>query len=107
MNKIALIIAGLTVSSLSTAAFADADDAAKLAKKSGCMNCHAVAATVVGPSLKDIAAKYKGKADAPAALVAKIQNGGSGAWGTMPMPAQKGKLSEADTKTLVDWVLAQ
>lgn len=103
MNKIALIIAGLTISSLSTAALADA----ALAKKSGCMNCHAVAATVVGPSLKDIAAKYKGKADAPAALAAKIQNGGSGAWGTMPMPAQKGKLSEADTKTLVDWVLAQ
>ncbi len=105
MNKIALIIAGLTVSSFSTAALAD--DAAALAKKSGCMNCHAAAATVVGPSWKDIAAKYKGKADAPAALIAKVQNGGSGAWGTMPMPAQKGKLSEADTKTLVDWVLAQ
>ena len=105
MNKIALIIAGLTISSLSTAALAD--DAAALSKKSGCMNCHAVAATVVGPSFNDIAAKYKGKADASAALVAKVQSGGSGAWGTMPMPAQKGKLSEADTKTLVDWVLAQ
>lgn len=105
MNKIALIIAGLTVSSLSTAALAD--DAAALAKKSGCFNCHSVAAAVVGPAFKDVAAKYKGNADAPAKLVAKLQNGGSGTWGTMPMPAQKGKLSEADTKTLVDWVLTQ
>src|SRR3989338_7869889 len=103
MNKIALIIAGLAVSTFSTAALADA----ALAKKSGCMNCHAIGATVVGPAFKDIAAKYKGKADAPAALVAKLQNGGSGVWGTMPMPPQKRKLSEADSKILVDWVLAQ
>lgn len=105
MNKIALAIAGLTISGFSTAALAD--DAAALAKKSGCMNCHAVAATVVGPSFKDIAAKYKGKADASATMTAKILNGGSGAWGTMPMPSQKGKLSEADAKTLADWSLAQ
>jgi cytochrome c len=103
MNQIALIIAGLAVSSFSTAALADA----ALAKKAGCMNCHALAATVVGPAFKDIAAKYKGKADAPAAMTAKILNGGSGAWGTMPMPAQKGKLSEADAKTLANWSLAQ
>ena len=105
MNKIALIIAGLTVSSFSTAALAN--DAAELAKKSGCMNCHAVAAKVVGPSLKDIAAKYKGDKDASAKLVTKSQNGGSGVWGTMPMPAVKGKVSVADTKTIVDWMLAQ
>lgn len=105
MNKIALIIAGLAISSFSAAALAD--DAAALAKKSGCMNCHAIGATVVGPSFKDVAAKYKGDGEASAKLVTKLQNGGSGVWGTMPMPAQKGKLSEADTKTLVDWVLGQ
>lgn len=103
MNKIALIIAGLIVSSLSTAALAD--DGAALAKKFGCMNCHAIDKKVVGPSFKDVAAKYKGDAGAPAALVAKVESGGSGNWGKMPMPAHKGKVSEDDTKTIVDWVL--
>ena len=37
-----------------------------LAKSSGCMNCHDVAAKKIGPAFKDIAAKYKGKADAEA-----------------------------------------
>jgi len=105
MNKIALIIAGFTISSFSTAALAE--DGAALAKKFGCMSCHAVDKKVIGPSLKDIAAKYKGDASASDKMTAKILNGGSGAWGTMPMPAQKGKVSDADAKALADWTLAQ
>ena len=31
-----------------------------LAKSSGCLNCHAVDTKKVGPSFKDVAAKYKG-----------------------------------------------
>jgi cytochrome c len=40
-----------------------------LMKKSGCMKCHSVSAKKEGPSFKETAAKYKGKADAQAALV--------------------------------------
>ena len=43
-----------------------------LAKSSGCLNCHDVNAKKMGPAFKEIAAKYKGKADAAATLEAKL-----------------------------------
>jgi cytochrome c len=42
----------------------DVSAAEGLAKKSGCLNCHSVTQKKVGPAYKDVAAKYKGKADA-------------------------------------------
>ncbi|HYA96287.1 MAG TPA: c-type cytochrome [Terriglobales bacterium] len=84
-----------------------ADDAAALAKKSGCMTCHAVDKKVVGPAYKDVAKKYKGNPNAVAILVKKVSDGGSGVWGPIPMPPNKPKVSEADIKTLVNWVLSQ
>ncbi|HEY3180820.1 MAG TPA: c-type cytochrome [Casimicrobiaceae bacterium] len=68
-----------------------------LAKSNGCLNCHAADTKKVGPSFKEVAAKYKGKADAEATLVAKLKEGKG-------HPATKG--SEADTKSLVKWVLS-
>jgi cytochrome c len=47
----------------------DASAAEALLKKSGCMKCHSVSAKKEGPAFKETAAKYKGKADAEAALV--------------------------------------
>lgn len=105
MRNVILIVSGLIAGCFSTAALAK--DAAALAEKAGCMTCHAVGKRLVGPSFKEVAAKYKGKAEAPATLAAKIQNGGFGVWGTMPMPPQKSKISEADTHKLVNWVLAR
>ena len=103
--KAMLIIAGVAGLCLSTPAFCD--DGAALAKKSGCLNCHAVDKKIVGPSYKEVAKKYKGNADAPAMLAKKVSAGGSGVWGAVPMPPNKGKISEADIKTLVGWVLSQ
>lgn len=87
------------------AAHANVDGAAAkaLATKSACMACHAVDRKMVGPSYKDIAAKYKGMDVAK--LAASIKAGGAGKWGPVPMPAQAA-LSEADAKTLAAWVLA-
>ncbi|MCX7627773.1 MAG: c-type cytochrome [Methylophilaceae bacterium] len=78
-----------------------------LAQKSGCMMCHAIDKKVIGPSYKDVAAKYKGQADAEAKLITKVAKGGSGVWGSVPMPPNSPKVSDADIKTLVKWVLAQ
>ncbi|NDU92713.1 MAG: c-type cytochrome [Ferrovum sp.] len=101
--KIALIVAGL----LTAGTTVMADDAGlALAKKSGCLACHAVDKKVLGPSYKDVAAKYKGQADAETKLVAKVKNGGGGVWGPMPMPANT-KVSDADLHTLVQWVLSR
>ena len=80
-----------------------ADEA--LAKAKNCMSCHAVDKKLVGPSYKDVAAKYKGDAKAPAMLATKVKAGGKGAWGQIPMPPNN--VTEDEAKKLVAWVLAQ
>ena len=77
-----------------------------LAQAKGCMACHQVAFRVVGPAYKDVAAKYKGQADAAAQLAAKVKGGGAGTWGPIPMPPQP-TLTDDEVNALVAWVLAQ
>ena len=57
------------------AADVDADAAQALAKKSNCFKCHAVDKKKDGPSFKETAAKYKGKADAEDKLVKHVTTG--------------------------------
>lgn len=98
-----LIIAGITACCFSTAVLADG---LENAKRAGCMNCHAVDKKLVGPAYKDVAAKYKGDAGAEARLIKKVMEGGSGVWGKMPMPANRGKISDEELKTTVGWILS-
>jgi cytochrome c len=77
---------------------------AALFKKENCSACHAPAAKLVGPSIEQVAAKYKGQADAVQKLMAKVKKGGAGAWGAIPMPAQD-QLTDADNRALVEWML--
>ncbi len=72
-------------------------------KKNNCAACHAPAAKGVGPSISMVADKYKGQ-DVTAKLVAKVKNGGAGAWGAIPMPPHP-QLSDADATSLVKWML--
>lgn len=78
----------------------------QLATAKNCMACHSVAAKIVGPAYKDVAAKYAGQKDAPAKLAAKVMAGGGGVWGSMPMPANP-QVSPEEAKKLVAWVLSQ
>ncbi|MEP7302775.1 MAG: c-type cytochrome [Caldimonas sp.] len=78
----------------------------ELAQKKNCLACHAVAQKVLGPSYKDVAAKYAGQADAVAKLSQKVIKGGAGVWGAVPMPANP-QVSEAEAKQLVQWILTQ
>jgi cytochrome c len=78
----------------------------ELAQKKNCMACHQVDKKVVGPSYKDVAAKYAGQKDAADKLAQKIVKGGSGVWGAVPMPANP-QVSEAEAKQLAAWVLSQ
>jgi len=79
------------------AANAAPQNPAFLAARSGCTSCHAVSTKVIGPPFKESAAKYKGKADAEAKLVAKLSAGKE-----HPEVKAKGE----DLKTLIQWVLA-
>jgi len=84
----------------------DAKAAEALAQKSGCLACHSIDKKVLGPSYKDVAAKYKGDKTAEAKLIAKVKAGGSGVWGPIPMPANSPQVKDADIKTIVEWVLS-
>ena len=77
-----------------------------LATSKNCMSCHALDRKLVGPSYKDVAAKYKGDKAAPDKLAAKVMKGGSGSWGAVPMPSNP-QVNEAEAKKLVAWVLSQ
>ena len=77
-----------------------------LAQKSGCLACHAIDKKVLGPAMKDVAAKYKGDKTAEAKLIAKVKTGGSGVWGPMPMPANSPQVKDDDIKSIVQWILA-
>ena len=90
----------VTACMLSAPAFAQQE----LAQKKNCMACHAVASKLIGPSFKEVAAKYAGQADAVPKLTEKVIKGGAGVWGAVPMPANP-QVSEAEAKQLVQWIL--
>ncbi|MEO8836520.1 MAG: c-type cytochrome [Caldimonas sp.] len=99
---ITMTLAGLASSSALAATPQD------ILTKGGCLACHAVDKKIVGPSYKQVAVKYKGDAGAEAKLVAKVRKGGSGVWGPVPMPPHTpAQISDADLKTVVDWILKQ
>jgi cytochrome c len=78
-----------------------------IVKKARCVACHTVDAKRVGPAYKDVAAKYRGDAGAPAKLFEKVRHGGSGNWGEVPMiPHPADKISDDDLKAAVNWILA-
>jgi cytochrome c len=98
--------AGLMAASAAHAAV-DADAAQALLKKSDCLKCHAVDKKKDGPSFKETAKKYKGKADAEDKLVKHVT--------TKPMVEIDGKKEEhkalkstdpAEVKNVVQWILS-
>jgi cytochrome c len=102
MKRILLVIASMAAGfAVSTPALADL----QLATAKNCMACHAVDKKLVGPSYKDVAAKYAGQKDAADKLAAKIIKGGSGVWGPVPMPANA-QVNPEEAKKLAAWVLA-
>jgi cytochrome c len=96
---VSTIVAAATV--VSAPAFANAD----MAKAKGCLACHAADKKLVGPSYQDVAKKYAGQKDAVAKLAEKVQKGGVGVWGQVPMPENKA-VSADEAKKLVEWILA-
>lgn len=104
MKKILIAIAAVAGIMAGGAAHADAAKAKQLAQKYNCLACHAEDKKLVGPAYKDVAKKYKGDSGAVAKLSTKIKSGGSGVWGTIPMPPNN--VPDADIKALVDWILS-
>ncbi len=98
----AVYVAMMAAAGIVMAGQAQADEA--LAKAKNCMSCHALDKKLVGPAYKDVAAKYKGDAKAPAMLATKIKTGGKGAWGEIPMPPNN--VTPEEASKLAAWVLS-
>jgi cytochrome c len=94
----------ITTAALFIAGTANASE--DLFKKSGCISCHAVDKKLVGPALKEVAAKYKTQKGADTMLAGKIKKGGAGVWGVIPMPPNAA-ISDEDALVLSKWVLTQ
>ena len=99
----AVYVAMMAAAGIVMAGQAQADEA--LAKSKNCMACHAIDKKLVGPTYKDVAAKYKGDAKAPAMLAEKIKAGGKGVWGQIPMPPNN--VTPEEAAKLAAWVLSQ
>jgi cytochrome c len=106
MKKILIAFAAMAGMLLGGAANAavDAAKAKQLAQKYNCLACHAEDKKLVGPAYKEVAKKYKGDGGAAGKLAGKVKAGGSGVWGTIPMPPNN--VPDADVKTLVEWILS-
>jgi cytochrome c len=102
MKKLLLITSLLAGGVVCTPALADL----QLATAKNCMACHGIDKKLVGPSFKDVAAKYASQKDALDKLSGKVIKGGSGAWGPVPMPANP-QVSADEAKKLVSWILTQ
>lgn len=73
-----------------------------LEAKSDCATCHKLDEKLVGPSFREIAAKYTEK-DIDM-LADKIINGGAGNWGQTPMSAHP-QMTKEDAATIVKYIL--
>ncbi len=80
------------------------DEALALAQKNVCTACHGIDNKLVGPSYKDVAAKYAENPNALSELKASIKAGGAGKWGNIPMPPQP-QLSDEQLTLLAQWIL--
>ncbi|HVL57512.1 MAG TPA: c-type cytochrome [Burkholderiaceae bacterium] len=77
---------------------------AELARAKNCNACHAPDKKLIGPSYRDIAARYATDKDAVAKLVGKTRQGGVGVWGQIPMPANP-QVNADEATALVRWIL--
>jgi len=111
-----VLIIGIAISACLATANSAAANMPQLARELNCTACHAIDYRMVGPAWKDIAARYKGVTvfnyrgkDYPLVdgLVMKVSKGGSGHWGSMPMPANDPSGSKkAEIAQLVKFMLS-
>jgi len=106
-TSIVFVTAGLSYSQVAMSGV-DAAAAKALAKQEGCLKCHGVDKPKEGKSLKEIARKHKGKADAQAIILKQITTG-------VQIKTKEGKEDEhkiiktkdkAAIDNLIAWVLS-
>ena len=108
--KIITSLLGLTAALLlaPAATAADAAAAEALAKKEGCLKCHAVDKKKDAASLKDIAKKFAGKPDGEAKVLAQITTGAKVKLedGTEEEHKMLKTKDKAEIDNLIAWILS-
>lgn len=77
-----------------------------LLAENGCSGCHQMDKKLVGPAFSEIMAKYAQHSDAADYLIGKIKNGGSGVWGSMPMPPMA-QVDDETVRTIATWLAGE
>ncbi|WP_395700025.1 c-type cytochrome [Aquabacterium sp.] len=87
----------------------DSAAAEALARQNNCFKCHGVDKKKDGPSYKEVAAKYKGKADAEARLTTHLTTGEKAKFPDGHEEEHKIiKVKDpAELKNLIGWILSQ
>jgi cytochrome c len=78
----------------------------ELFNKNNCALCHKPDAKAMGPSLKDMAGKYKDDADGAKKIQDAIKNGSKGAWGENSMMVPQAAVSDDDAKAIAAWIMS-
>lgn len=99
MNKRLLAWCILTGAAAVAPAFAQSEAANRMLRDKGCLECHAWERQLVGPALNHVRARYE-IGDFFSFLVERVRNGGSGSWGSVPMPAHP-QISQTEAEFLV------
>lgn len=80
------------------------------ARQNGCLNCHNVTSSIIGPAWDLVSERYKNSPNARAYLIDKVKKGGNGAWnditGGAVMPAHEKRVSSAHIEQIVDFILS-
>ena len=93
---------GLAATPAATAVATAPDAVLALLRQHNCTACHGVEQGIVGPALRDVAAKHAARSDASAYFASRITGGSAGQWGQIAMPAQN--LPAADAQAIANWL---
>lgn len=82
-----------------------AADGETIFKGKPCVACHSVETKMIGPSFKEVAAKYAGQTDASSIIIQSMKAGSQNKWGAIPMPPNM--LTDEEANALAEWILSQ
>ena len=80
------------------------DPEESLFKTSGCIACHRMTQTMIGPSMLAISEKYADNSEGHSIILKSLKEGASGKWGKNIMPPQA-QVKAADWERLAKWTL--
>jgi len=111
------LLAGLTAcdsgvddTTLKIASDKSAAEALSIARQNGCMNCHNVNNSIIGPAWVLVSERYLTSPDARDYLIEKVKKGGNGAWneitGGAKMPPHENRVSHEHIVQMVDFILS-